>query len=135
MAFLCAAFVDADVETKSAIMKFVNTMLAALQDSDDVFQDWLTYLQEENFEESYQDALKLLDDSDNEELAAYIASPSDNASNLKESNLSRFGDEKGDGDGADSHDRGINGGFGPLSSLQGRPASDNLNILDNRSRR
>lgn len=146
MTFLCAALIDSDVETKTAIMKFVNTMLAELQESDEVYQDLLTYLQEDDFEGNYQEALNILD-SACEELAADIASPT---SNLTVSNLSRVRDEKCDND-EDSHDREVgfdrifrsnhastrifgsdshrSGRFGPLSSLR-RQATRNLNILD-----
>jgi hypothetical protein len=150
MMFLCTALIDSDVETKTAIMKFVNTMLAELQESDEVYQDLLTYLQEDDFEGNYQEALNILD-SACEELAADIASPSESASNLTVSNISRFGDQKEDDDDEDSRDREVgfdrifksnhastrifgsdshrSGRFGPLSSLR-RQATRNLNILD-----
>ena len=149
MTFLCTALIDSDVETKTAIMKFVNTMLAELQESDEVYQDLLTYLQEDDFEGNYQEALHILD-SACEELAADIASPSESTSNLTASNLSRFGDQK-EYDEEDSRDREVgfdrifrsnhastrifgsdshrSGRFGPLTSLR-RQATRNLNILD-----
>ena len=113
LTFLCTAFIEADdMETKTAIMKFINTMLVALPDNDEVYQDFVTYLQDENFEGHYQDALKLLD-SASEKLAGDSASPSVNTTNITESNLPDFGDEKGDDE----------------ASQQG-PATFNLDVLD-----
>ena len=104
--FLCTAFIEADdVETKTAIIKFINTMLVALPDNDEVYQDFMTYLQDENFEEHYQEALKLLDSASEE-----LTSPSVITSNITESNLPELKDEKG-------------------ASQQG-PASPNRNVLD-----
>eukprot|EP01036_Dinobryon_divergens_P026104 gene26104-34712_t len=115
LTFLCTAFIEADdIETKTAIMKFINTMLVALPDNDEVYQDFVTYLQDENFEGHYQDALKLLD-SASEKLAGDSASPS-NTSNITESNLPDFGDEKADDE-----------------ASQQEPATPNLNVLDRTS--
>ena len=146
MTFLCAALVDVDVETKTAIMKFVNTLLAELQENDVVYHDLMTSLQEDDFEGSYHEALNVLD-SACEELAADIGSPSDSVQNLLSAETSsRFGDEKGnDGESNDrevgldqifKNNRASSRIFGEgshrsrrLTSLR-RQATRNLNLLD-----
>ena len=142
MTFLCAALVDVDVETKTAIMKFVNTLLGELQENDAVYHDLMTYLQEDDFEGNYQEALHVLD-SACEELAADIGSPSESAQNLLSPSL---GDETGnDGESQDREvgfDRIFKSNhastriFGEgnhrstrLTSLR-RQATRNLNLLD-----
>jgi hypothetical protein len=107
LTFLCIAFIDADdVETKTAIMKFINTMLVALPDNDEVYQEFVTYLQDENFEVYYQEALKLLDSAS----AGDSASLSVITSNITESTLPDFGNE--------------------MEASQQGSATSNLNVLE-----
>lgn len=62
------------METKTAIMKFITSMLVAFEASDDDYDDLLNLLKEQNFEDSYQEAVDILN-SACDELRTDLTSP------------------------------------------------------------